>query len=201
MYLYMLSGVAAACRGQFIGNPFPFHDFPSTTHRSITMVNLSPAFWIARSAWKAAFVRQLCPPDVLIIHQLFVFKSLFWPGHGSSRRLPHQQRWSRSHWEANQPSGSGYPSQPEEWNWTMKRVWVTLLVLKYVFLWRPKLFWQLLKGPPEIFGEVGLDPFHQRGGIPRVRSCSPCKQNQLWTWKIISEICILFVESLKSEPV
>ena len=27
----MLSGVAAACRGQFIGNPFPFHDFPSSS--------------------------------------------------------------------------------------------------------------------------------------------------------------------------
>ena len=35
-----------------------------------------------------------------------------WPGHGSSRRLPHQRRWSRSHWGANQPSGSGCPSQP-----------------------------------------------------------------------------------------
>ena len=172
----MLSGnAAAACRGQFIGNPFPFHDFPlSTTHRSITIVNLSPAFWIALSAWKAAFVRQLCPPDVLIIHQLFVFKSLFSPGRGSSRRLPPQQRWSRSHWEANQPSGSGYPSQPRQWKV------VELLCLSW------NMFFFILatfKGPPEIFGEVGLDPFHQRGGIPRVRSCSPCNPNQLWTQK------------------
>ena len=30
MYLYMLSG-GGACHGQFIGNPFPFHDFPSSS--------------------------------------------------------------------------------------------------------------------------------------------------------------------------
>lgn len=127
MYLYMLSG-GGACHGQFIGNPFPFHDFPSSSpsHSPFNDHGEPVSSLLDRSLRLKARCLS-ASPHYSPFSGVFLVENN-WPGHGSSRRLPHQRRWSRSHWGANQPSGSGCPWPPGQRN----RFWFDFLVLNYV---------------------------------------------------------------------
>ena len=109
MYLYMFSD--AACRGQFIGNPFPFQDFPLTVRwPSWTCLPPSGSLALPENSFCKIFVASRW--DLNPLSSLFFASLKSQPGHGSSRRPRRRRRWSRSRLGANLPSGSGCPSQP-----------------------------------------------------------------------------------------